>query len=96
MTEHWYVESDSYGPYICERGTGRIATIECQSFASNGGREDWYRARLIRSAPQLRDALRNLLDAIRNSGWDMSDIFHDKYDKGIEALEYIKAKSKNA
>lgn len=49
----WYTESDTCGPYICENGNGRVATIECQGFSRNGGPVDWDRARLIAAVPDL-------------------------------------------
>ena len=60
-TPRWYVESDGRGPYICENRQGRIATIECESFKMNGGTEDWKRAKLMAAAPDLLQALMQLM-----------------------------------
>jgi len=46
----YYVEQDGNGPYICETGHGRVATIELRSFKTNGGSEDWKLARAIADA----------------------------------------------
>lgn len=92
----WYLESDSHGPYICEEGCGRIATIECESFAANGGREDWYRARLMRASPVLHEALEGLRDAVCARAWDLYPHIKTALIQADKALRSMIAKPASA
>lgn len=64
----WYVEQDGAGPYVCESGTGRIASLELTSLKTNGGPDDWQRARLMAAAPSLQTALLAIVRAWRTIG----------------------------
>jgi hypothetical protein len=70
MTKHahtptpYRVESDGRGPYIVAKNQGRVATIGCQSFKANGGREDWTTARFIARACSAHDELVEALKAL--------------------------------
>jgi len=66
-SDFWYVESDGGGPYICQNGEGLIATIACQSWKRNGGTIDWQRAHLMKAAPKLLEACKQLLVAVEKN-----------------------------
>lgn len=60
----WKVESDGRGPYVVADGEPcRICTIECKSFKTNGGPQDWADAHLIAAAPDLLAALEAIIKA---------------------------------
>jgi len=60
----WLVESDGYGPYIVQNGGGRVASVECESFARNGGPNDWRIAHLLSASPDLRKSVGQLLELL--------------------------------
>lgn len=92
--DNWYVESDGAGPYICSQGVGRIATIDCESFSANGGREDWRIARLMRAAPRLRDACVKMLGILEQLDLDgETQLAEDAIDCAIAAINSTKSTS---
>jgi hypothetical protein len=57
--------------------------------ATNGGREDWYRARLMAAAPRLRDALQGLRDTLHRHDWDLHPDVKAALQEATRALDSI-------